>query len=401
MGIIRNAANQQIRGKVGSFTYYVSEGRQIARQALNNSNYGKSASRSEAQQNQRIKWANLVNFYKVCQNWMPKAFEAKKKGQSDYNRLMQVNMPFTDIYLTKTLATIGACIAEDYIISQGSLPSVEVTPRGQRFETNIYLGGLNIDGETTVGEFTTALIGANVNIEAGMQISFVSLQQSVDNMGTPRLICTFYEVTLNATSEEILYDYLPELCCQSSNDCLATANGVSLGAFAYVVSDLRGGALQVSTQQLITNNEVLIERYSGEQARLEAIASYGVDEDVVLSPLTENESQATPAPQYISSFMAGSRVFADGSAIPNRGALDGPYVLTFATNIAAADIDYITIYGSSRRAFVGNFVQFAVNSISLTDFDNLDLDEYCERIDVTMKNGARYLISFTHASQGE
>lgn len=319
MGVIRNAANQQIKGKVGAVTYYVSEGRQIARQALNNSNYGDTASRSEGQQTQRVKWANLVNFYKVCRNWMPKAFEGKKAGQSDYNRLMQVNIPNANIYLTKNEAAVGACVAEDYLISQGSLPSVEITRGVNRWISNIYVGDLVINEDTTVGDFSTALVENNTNCEYGMQIAYVSLMQSVDSLGIPRLVCTFYEVTLKRDSAELLYDYLPSLCASVFDHCLATSEGVPIGAFAYVVSDLRNGALRVSTQVLITNNEDLITTYSSIQQLQRAIMSYGLDPGVVLSPLTENEQGATPVPSWIRGIMIGETLYKPGEETPIMG----------------------------------------------------------------------------------
>lgn len=399
MGVIRNAANQQIKGRVGSVTYYVSEGRQIARQALNNSNYGKSASRTEAQQNQRIKWANLVNFYKVCQKWMPKAFEGKKSGQSDYNRLMQVNMPYTDIYLTKTLATVGACVAEDYIISQGTLPSVELIQVTDYWRSNLYVGGLNIDNETTVAEFTSAMVENNVNIEAGMQISFVSLMQTIDNIGVPRLVCTFYEVTLKADSEELLRDYLPELCTEVHDGCLSTSSDLGDGAFAYVVSDLRRGALKVSTQQLITKNADLITRFSSEQARIAAIESYGLDPDVILSPLTENEQGATPVPFYITTFSANGTIYQADSVMPEYGDIQAPLLLAFSQNVEASAIDYVLIKFSNGMTYTVQWIQSGGNTISLTR-DSWEPDgSYISKFIVRMTTGVILEIPFTVPSE--
>lgn len=399
MGVIRNAANQQIKGRVGSVTYYVSEGRQIARQALNNSNYGKSASRTEAQQSQRIKWANLVNFYKVCQKWMPKAFEGKKSGQSDYNRLMQVNMPYTDIYLTKSMATVGACVAEDYIISQGTLPSVELVQVTDYWRSNLYVGDLSIDNETTVAEFTSALVENNVNIEVGMQLSFVSLMQTIDNIGVPRLVCTFYEVTLKADSEELLRDYLPELCTAVHDGCLSTSRDLGNGAFAYVVSDLRKGALKVSTQQLITKNSDLITRFSSEQARIAAIESYGLDPDVILSPLTENEQGTTPVPFFITTFAAKGTIYMANSVLPDFGSLPSPWLLSFSQDVQASAIDYVIVKFTDGFTAIAQWIKNGGNVISITREDWVPDTYYIEKFIVRMTTGVILEIPFTHASE--
>lgn len=397
MAIIRNAANQQMRGRAGSLTYYVSEGRQIARQALNNSNYGKTASRTEAQQSQRVKWANLVNFYKVCSGWMPKAFEVKKKGQSDYNRLMQVNMPYTDIYLTKTLATVGACIAEDYIISQGSLPSVETIIREGGLETNLYIGGMTITNLTTVAEFSQALVEYNVNIEYGMQLSFVALQQTVDNLGIPRLICTFYEVTLKEDSEDLLYDYMPANTVVNHNNAIATGPGLGTGAFAYVVSDLRQGSLKVSTQQLITMNDVLIEKYSSNKALQEAIESYGLDPDVVLSPLTENEQGATPTPFYISMFSSSNDNFTEGDVMPPFGELLPPFSLAFSTDVNVSAIDYVLVHMDDTHAYVMSHSSGGGNILNIS-FPSIPANTAAiDKITVRMNTGIFLEISFIPA----
>ena len=390
MGVIRNAANQQIKGKVGAVTYYVSEGRQIARQALNNSNYGETASRSEAQQTQRIKWANLVNFYKVCRGWMPKAFEGKKPGQSDYNRLMQVNMPFTDIYLTKNEAAVGACVAEDYIISQGSLPSVEMSKSGTGFVTNIYVGELVINEATTVGAFSQALVENNTNIEYGMQIAYVSLMQSVDSLGVPRLICTFYEVTLKQNSEDKLFDYLPPLCASIREQCLATSQDVPIGACAYVVSDLRNGSLRVSTQVLQTNNTTLITTYSSEMAKQKAIMSYGLDPDVVLSPLTENEQGATPVPFYIQFIQIGDDVYSPGDAVPDFGGWDSvPYiVVSFSLFGVTPNITAVTVeIGGLTKIAEWSPVSQSTGAIKITNDFDVELSSSLTKIEITMSNG--------------
>lgn len=370
MAIIRNASNQKLRGRAGSMTYYVSEGRQIARQALNNSNYGATASRSEAQQSQRVKWANLVNFYKVCRNWMPKAFENRKKGQSDYNRLMQVNMPYTNIYLTKDQAAVGACIVEGYIISQGSLPSVELTQVGNRYVSNIYTGGLEMNDSTTVGDFSAALVAANTNIQYGMQLSFVSIMQSVDNLGIPRLICTFYEVTLKQSSEDILRDYLPTMCTNIYNDSLATAENMPAGAFAYVVSDLRGGSLLVSTQILVNNNTDMVSNFSSQVALRRAIESYGLNSDVVLSPLTENEAQTPDTPLYISGLRLGSVTYGPNDLLPIYGDMGSIWTLVMSANLNISAIDYVLVHFNDTSAWTAEITQLGDNTINVTaDFE--------------------------------
>lgn len=299
MALIRNAANTIRKGRVGETTYYVSGGQQIARQARNDSNFGESARRSEAQQSRRILWANLVNFYKVSSTWMPKSFETKKRNQSDYNKFMAVNIGNSSIALTKEESAAGACIAAPYIVSQGSLPSIEIVQLTNQWRTNLAIGQLQIDEDTTNAQLTAALEASNAHVRAGMQLSFVSYQQSVDPLGTPRLICRCYEITLNRTSSDLVRDYLPDFCSQTVQGYLGTNTEISVGGFAYILSDLMTGGLKVSTQQLVSTNSDLISQYSSSEHIAEAIESYGLDQEVILSPTGTIKQSAEAQPIYI------------------------------------------------------------------------------------------------------
>lgn len=301
MGIIRNAANTLIKGRVGQTTYYISKGQQVARQARNDSNYGDTARRTQLQQERRILWANLVNFYKISARWMPKAFESKRVGQTDYNKFMAINVPTARIALTKSESEAAACVVDTFLVSQGSLPSIEISQDVDGYLTNIGVGNLTIDETTTIAQFTTAAIANNANIREGMQLSFVQYTQSVDPLGTPRAICRCYEVTLSTTSSAPLRNHLPEICTQVVDGYLATVASPATGGFTYILSELQGGALKVSTQQLVTINFQLISQYTSASQISAAIQSYGLDQEVVLNPNGSVSQQEEGIPNYIQS----------------------------------------------------------------------------------------------------
>lgn len=357
MAIVRNAANTIRKGRIGETTYYVSGGQQIARQSRNDSNFGESARRSEAQQSRRVMWANLVNFYKVSAVWMPKAFETKKRNQSDYNKFMAVNIGSSTIALTKEESAAGACIAAPYIVSQGSLPSIEIVQLSDQWRTNLALGTLVIDDETTNAQLTAALEASNANIHEGMQISFVSYQQSVDPLGTPRLICRCYEITLSRTSSDLVRDFLPEFCSQSVGGYLGTNTSISIGGFAYIVSELVSGGLKVSTQQLVTNNDDLIDQYSTNIHINEAIRSYGLDQEVILSPSGTVMQEAEAQPVYVVKVESGSRTYTSGSymgTVASLPAQDMYLTLSSPVSRIGSEIDnVVVIFADGQRASTG------------------------------------------------
>lgn len=289
-----------VKGKVGSLSAYTNQTGNVARIRTNATNVGESASRTKKQQTNRVRWANLVNFYKASKAWMPKGFETKKKNRSDYNQFMSINYALSKVALEKSEAAAGACIVEGFIISQGSLAPVQVAKHDGHFDTNLKVGTLAITADTTVAEVAAALIASNNFIHEGMQLSFVSYQQTVDDLGLPRVICTPYEMILDTkNTEEKAYSYLPDFCLAASEGFLATGDDISVGGFAYVLSETVSGRTMVSTQTLILNNETLIAEYTGAEKIEVAIKSYGLTRNVFLDSDHADSKGATPQPLYI------------------------------------------------------------------------------------------------------
>lgn len=412
MGIIRNSANRKIKGRVGDTTYYVSMDRQIARQALNSSNYGESARRSPSQQLRRVMWANLVNFYRASKGWMPKAFESKSAKQTDYNRFMSANLPNARIALTKAMASVSACVADAFIVSQGSLRSIQVSKLTNSWQTNVNLGGLQITADTTIGQFSKAIIANNNWIIAEDQLSFISYQQYVDAQNTPHIICTAYEVTLNVTSTDVLRNYLPDFCSTTSDaGNLGTNNNISLGGFAYILSrNVGGGALQVSTQQLITNNEVLITQYSSAINVQAAIDSYGVDSDTFLDTGSTSVSRAEQ-PFYISSLKASSVTIKPNAVITvpmnsiNVGGLIVNLSAKTVLGVSSVEILPMTAEGevrSSSSTITSGITHTAgsdVISIDANQFSDFYGTDLINTISVTLSDGSVLTASFKSGSQ--
>lgn len=294
MAQIRNTAAMTYKGRVGNMTFYVEGGRQLARVAQNSSNYGETARRSEAQQGRRVRWANLVNFYKASKGWMAKAYETKKRTQSDYNKFMSLNINNARIFLTKQAAAMGACITDEFKISEGSLRTINIVKTGDSWRTDINMGGLDPGDSTTVAEFSTAVINGNNYVHEGMQLTFVSYQQTEFASGVPSVICTAYEVTIDETNNDPLFAYIPSFAMELNGGFVGASAAISRGCFAYIWSETINGSVRVSSQTLINNNQALINTYSTEVAMRMAIASYGLDADVFLA---SGSAQTLPTPQ--------------------------------------------------------------------------------------------------------
>lgn len=395
-----------MKGKVGTLSTYSNNTGNVARIRTNATNVGESASRTAKQQSNRVRWANLVNFYKASKNWMPKAFETKKKNRSDYNQFMSINYAFAKAALTKQEAAAGACVVEGFMISQGSLAPVQVQKHGAHWDTNIKLGTLTISADTTVAALAEAMISNNNFIREGMQLSFVSYQQLVDDLGTPRVLCTAYEMLIDTknTTEKAMA-YLPEFCLASNDGVLTTGEDISVGGFAYVLSETISGRTLVSTQSLILNNETLIAQYTGAEQIAAAVASYGLTKNVFLDSEYAESKGATPQPLYIEKVVPANyhSDFVAGNLYPTLGQLFGSSMSDIAQIKLSAPVSADSISGVSfKYDYAG-----ADNNLTLVSVvgDILNVkkpggsgtpDNKVGSISVTI-NGAVYNIEFASA----
>lgn len=278
--------------------------------------------RTEAQMNQRVKWANLVNLYRVNSDWMKYAYETKKTTQSEYNKWMSLNVSNSRIYLTKQLAAAGACVVNAYTITQGSLPSIENTNSEPNYWTsNIYTTGVGDLEETTVASFTEKVLQNNPGIREGDQLSLIRLSQqtNADN-GIPYVIQRRYELVFSSTNNRIVYDYLPSDLVEIVSSGTGTVLGLNIasrvGGFTWILSRTTAGKTYVSTQSIVpVNNGALISLYSSDAAYRAAIESYGTSEDAFLSSATANTSSGAAIPPAVvrieineTPFTVGSRV---------------------------------------------------------------------------------------------
>ena len=287
MAIIRNTASMMLKGKVGATTYYVAESRQLARQAMNNSNYGVNASRTDLQQARRVKWSNLVNFYSTNKAWMKKAYEDLKPGVSIFNRFMQLNINDASVALTRGEAQAKVWVPSIYRVTQGSL-----TPLRGSFENEMpgfeIEGSVAIEETTTVAQFSQSFLANNPNFRNGDAIVFVFFSgiSGVPGDDTDIVPASYQYLELVLDTEDttifkekyVSFNYVAgRITCEKGD-----------GAQAAVVIHTRksGGKLYVSTQDIFLNEAQTsgLEAWKSASQFAKAIASYGESTTVPLVP---------------------------------------------------------------------------------------------------------------------
>lgn len=229
--------------------------------------------RTTAQMDQRVKLANLVNFYRANKAWMSKgAFETKKQTWSDYNAFVSANLEGNNIYLTKMQASEGQCVVAPYIVTKGTLPAIVQGKEGSGAQTAYFISYRATEAPTTWGALSTALISSYPGIQNGDQFSLIRMVQSDEN-GKYYITVQPFEKNLDTSSETLLSTIFASATFATSGVSLPVGDN-ALGVCACFSRSV-GGSIKVSSASIVAFNDEAISLFSGDSAQSEAIASYG------------------------------------------------------------------------------------------------------------------------------
>lgn len=380
MAKARVTTNPMYTGGAGGYSFYVRGGEQVIRQRRNNSNYGESASRTQPQMERRVRWANLVNFYKAISFWQPKAYETKAKGQTDYNIFMSLNINGSVVGLTKEMALNGCSVVENYNVSRGSLPSLQavgnIVQNGWAWDINL---SITIGSTTTVGQLSADIIDNNPDFRQGDNLAFIIFKNTKATNNFPYVSCIYSELTLDRNSDKLLQsvNLMDRLVKSSQNTLGATfgASGSKEAGGVLIHTRKVDGSLQVSSQKILTTNENIIDDYSSSQWIDECIASYGLDTEVPLDPSFSKASILS--------------VTANGSAVSQGATLTGSQTVvitglnltrksvklrfnnTLYTPLEASDTSQTFVIGDNGHVSITlndrGYMQFDVQGITVPD----------------------------------
>lgn len=292
MAKARVSTNPMYTGGAGGYSFYVRKSEQIVRQRKNNSNYGESASRTAAQMERRVRWANLVNFYKSIADWQPKAYETKLKGQTDYNIFMSLNINKCPVALTKDMALNGCACVYSYQVTRGSLPPIAaaaVAPAGT-FGVEIFLSQ-SITTNTTIAAFAADVIANNPTFKAGDNLVFLVFKDWQVGARYPFTSNSYYEIPLDTTDTRKLSEVIGGYTFAAHTQAGETYLTVALGAagshesgFVFIHTRKVNGSLLVSSQSIRITGEYIYSQYVGSDWVEQCIDTYGMDRDVPLDP---------------------------------------------------------------------------------------------------------------------
>lgn len=341
MAIVNSMWMKTSKKKLGGTVLYQAMGQTRQRElAANVTN-----PRTQSQMAHRVRWSNCVNFYRVNASWLKYAFETKKSNQSEYNKFMSLNAASSPVFLTKQEAAAGASIVVPYIITQGSLPSVEIQKQGNQYLTNIFLGDEVPNVQTaSIATISQLITQYNPALREGDQISVVKFSQQVNtNTGAPFVIVRKYEVLINSSDSRQWSDFIPAEVLDADQlgeqaQFYLPVSGEA-GGFVVIISRTIGGKTYVSTQNIVvTNNEATIAAYSSQAALQRAIDSYGESEEAFLSSTTASDIPLPPVPNSILSVKVDNVNYTPGvryANLPNWASKQ--LQIYFSQNVSGAE----------------------------------------------------------------
>ena len=257
--------------------------------------------RSERQMYTRCQLGNVAANFRLFEGRLALGFEDKSAGQSEFNLYIQCNYGGSNaVFITKHERLNGACVLAPYQFTRGTLKSVgyALNADGQ-LVTNIRVGTLQIGAQTTVAEFTQAVLQNNTGYQEGDQLTFFYGEQEEDPMtGVPRAVLDSWKVVLDSDDETLLYSVVNSLGFMSvqsgSTQVLGMTEELQNAGAAWVHSrDDGNGNLKVGTQRLVVVSDILASYQTTAAWKASADSYGGVNTKAVyLNPSTGSITQS-------------------------------------------------------------------------------------------------------------
>lgn len=264
------AINQS--GKVGTIRYYQRGGETYVRSSHNSV---KNNPRTDAQMRHRIMFASKAALWSALNGNLRGAFTKKEGTQSDFNMFMKLN-DNAGVFFTKRQNAKAAQVIFPVQISDGKLESVIAVKEDGRIVSNIALGALATSADTTVSEFSAAVVSLNECFKYGDVLSFIAVLQRVNGEGIPKITSSFLKLELSRDDSRRLWAVMPDYAFVNIGGYLGTDADLAAGCYTWVHSR-NDGKLLISSQILVSNNDDMIAQYSSDAQYELARNSYGTN----------------------------------------------------------------------------------------------------------------------------
>lgn len=333
-------------GKLGETVFYRAGGQQRNRtyikQFLN--------PKTRAQMTQRVKWPNVVAWWKLFKPFIQMGMMDKPLGQSDYNHFMSLNLRRTPAYMTKDEAAAGGSVLAPYAMTSGSLPAIEMVGPA---ESALVVGELDLS-TATIGDVSFAIINNNPGFRVGDQITFICAAQTLGQGGIPRVMASAFKFLLTAATDATAFVNVvqkvgfatPALIDGNLGWEFAGVEYTDYGSCA-IHSRIDNGGLHVSSSVMecdFSTSDISQGVPTGVTLD-DALASYGYSEPAYLSP--NSATEYTPAVRPVVRLVRlGDSVITDGASVDGIEVGEN-FLFIEGENLTAAGSNFRVTYNGS------------------------------------------------------
>ena len=261
------------RFRVDSLTVYNRAGLMVVRSRHNSS---KGGACTVAQMRMRSWFTNQMNLWHCFPQAFRPVFEERRAGVSPINLFIAHGKCSDPVFLARHEAQNGACVLTPVVVADGTLPPIALSHDGVAPVTDLAVGALAVDADTTVAALSAAIVRGNGGFCFGDELLYyLGLQQwdAVHNMPVVEMRCSRL-VLCRADNRTVVEATGGGAGFAVRGGRVAAAAEVQ-GGMAWVHVRRRPAGLLCSSQRLLCNNP-LIARYSGSEAMEAAGRSYGV-----------------------------------------------------------------------------------------------------------------------------
>lgn len=293
MAIVKSAGLRNYVGKHAGNVYYLQKGISLVREKAAQVTNPKTA----AQMMQRVRLANLVNFYRANKEWMLRySFEKLRPYLSIYNEFVGANMA-NSVPLTKSDAAAGVVLPAPLVLTKGTLPSIgKLKVFGSLLEAE---SDIDVDNNIeTIGALSKSIIMRNEGWKVGDQLSAIVIafrSGKICDVNTT-------EMTLDTESQDILPGslYVDRGKVLISLDLVYFKPEFGYGV-VLIHSRRENGKVLVSSETLSLSQEAIekLEQSTTEEAYLAAAESYKVTDQPFLDPETGDQSDMYPVTKVV------------------------------------------------------------------------------------------------------
>lgn len=262
---------------MGKANTYMRDGVEITRGAVTQSY---KDAKSLPQIYHRLCINNLNAFAKKVQPFLKNCWEQHEAGLYYYQNFLRANKQ-TRAYgvVINGDHNCGGVLIADYQISQGSLPTIQVDTYSYGPEhgiTDIAVGDLEIDENTTIGEFSHALVENNGRrFQYYDRLTFFYMAQATGGQG-PTARCGMVSVLLAGESQETMRG-LNLMGFGVKQGRLAIRGTAPIGGYTWIHQRAVPKTTKrlCSTQFLTMSNRTVLECYASPERMREAAVMMG------------------------------------------------------------------------------------------------------------------------------